>query len=141
MDVEPVAAKANESPEEKLAQWKSEVTGSAPPLFVEPGDKGESEKVTEKAEVSPGAELQQAEGRFEQTQWLSHGCQQSLSLLQREGRGPACRINGLFYWNADDSLILLEVEKAAELPSHGEKDYVCTLNMVRSSLRAHTGSP
>jgi hypothetical protein len=78
VDVEPAAAKANESLEEKLARWKSEILGSAAPLCVEPGGKGGSEKAMEKPEV----EGQHAEDRFKQTQGLSHGCRQSLNLLQ-----------------------------------------------------------
>jgi hypothetical protein len=59
----------------------------------------------------------------------SHGCRQSLTLLQGAGKGPAIKINGLFYYNADDSLILHEVAKAAGLTSHGERDDVFTLYM------------
>jgi hypothetical protein len=69
---------------------------------------------------------QRAEDRFEQVTGLSHGCRQSLPVVQGPGRGPSTIINGLFYWVLEDSLVLHKVAKAAGLESHGSADIVDT---------------
>jgi hypothetical protein len=42
----------------------------------------------------------------------------------REGKGPCRKINGLFHWGLDDSLILHEVARAAGLEGRGDKKKV-----------------
>ncbi len=106
VDVEPKVAKTKETPEERLARWKTEIFGGAAPFPAEPGSEGVSKEATGEKEKPSDVVRQQAEDKFEQTPGLSHGCRQSLALLQGPGKGPATKINGLFYWNADDSLIL-----------------------------------
>jgi hypothetical protein len=136
VDIEPPGAtKTKETPEEKLAQWKLEILGSAATLHVEPDSEGvKEEAIGEKYELSDAAR-QQAEDKFEQTLGLSHECRQSLTLLRGAGVGPATKINGLFHWDADDSLILHKVAKAVGLASHGRKKdvYILYMGEVKSS--------
>ncbi len=60
---------------------------------------------------------------------MSHGCRQSWDLRMREEKGPGRKINGLFYWISEDSLILHEVAKAAGLEGRGYKKKVDSLYM------------
>ncbi len=60
---------------------------------------------------------------------LSHGCRQTWDLQVRGERGATLKIDGLFYWRAEDSLILHEVAKAAGLEGHGMGHRVDTLYM------------
>jgi hypothetical protein len=60
---------------------------------------------------------------------LSHGCRQSWDLRMREEKGPGRKINGLFHWISEDSLVLHEVAKIAGLEGHGSRRKVGTLCM------------
>jgi hypothetical protein len=44
----------------------------------------------------------------------------------REEKGPGRKINGLFHWISEDSLVLHEVARAAGLEGHGPKRKVNT---------------
>jgi hypothetical protein len=89
------------------------------PLPAVAGSKGTRIEARGEKEKPSDALHQQAENRFEQAIGLSHGYRQSLPLLQGLKRGPTTKINGLFYWVVEDSLIRHEVAKAAGLESHG----------------------
>jgi hypothetical protein len=77
----------------------------------------------EKGEIWPSLEEQRrrAEEEYNRLGGLSHGCRQSWDLRMREEKGPDRKINGLFYWISEDSLVLHEVAKAAGLEGHGTK--------------------
>jgi hypothetical protein len=47
----------------------------------------------------------------------------------QEEKGPGRKINGLFHWISEDSLVLHEVAKVAGLEGHGSKRKVSTLCM------------
>jgi hypothetical protein len=80
----------------------------------------------EDGEVWPSLEEQRrrAEEEYEKLGGLSHGCRQSWDLRMREEKGPGRKINGLFHWISDDSLILHEVARAAVLEGRGYKKKV-----------------
>jgi hypothetical protein len=80
----------------------------------------------EKGETWPSLEEQRrrAEEEYNRLGGLSHGCRQSWDLRMREEKGPGRKINGLFYWISEDSLILHEVAKAAGLEGRGYKKKV-----------------
>ncbi len=120
VNVEPATPKAEEPP-----AGEPEAKESVAPLCAEPSSKGEKEK----AEALLEAERQGAEADFEQILDLSHGCRQSLDMLLKGKKGSTRKINWLFYLNTDDSLILHEVARAADLPNHGQRDDVYTLYM------------
>ncbi len=65
-----------------------------------------------------------AEEEYDKLGGLSHGCRQSWDLRMREEKGPGRKINGLFYWISEDSLILREVARAAGLEGGGYKKKV-----------------
>ncbi len=87
------------------------------PNGTEPGSKRE-----ERSEW-PSLEEQRrrAEEEYDKLGGLSHGCRQSWDLRMREEKGPGRKINGLFYWISEDSLVLHEVAKIAGLEGHGSR--------------------
>ncbi len=70
-----------------------------------------------------------AEEEYDKLGGLSHGCMQSWDLRMREEKGPGQKINGLFHWVSEDSLILHEVAKAASLEGRGPARKVNSLCM------------
>ncbi len=80
----------------------------------------------EDGEIWPSLEEQRrrAEEEYERFGGLIHGCRQSWDLKMREGKGPCRKINGLFHWGLDDSLVLHEVARAAGLEGRGDKKKV-----------------
>jgi hypothetical protein len=95
------------------------------PSSAETGDRRE-----EKSEW-PSLEEQRrrAEEEYGKLRGLSHGCRQSWDLRMREEKGPGHKINGLFHWISEDSLVMHEVARAAGLEGHGPKRMVNTLCM------------
>ncbi len=75
------------------------------------------------------AKRRRAEGEYERTMGLSRGCWQTWDLRASGQKGVTLKINGLFHWTSDDSLILHEVAKATGLKGHGEECKVDTLYM------------
>ncbi len=75
----------------------------------------------EERSVWPSLEEQRrrAEEEYGKLGGLSHGCRQSWDLRMQEEKGPGRKINGLFHWISDDSLILHEVARAAGLEGRG----------------------
>ncbi len=65
-----------------------------------------------------------AEEEYDKLGGLIHGCRQSWDLRMREEKGPGRKINGLFHWISEDSLILHEVARAAGLEGRGYKKKV-----------------
>ena len=96
-----------------------------PPSSVKKDDRRED------GELWPSLEEQRrrAEEEYNKLGGLSHGCRQSWDLRMREEKGPGRKINGLFYWISEDSLILHEVAKAAGLEGRGYKKKVDSLYM------------
>jgi hypothetical protein len=90
------------------------------PSSVKEGDRRED------GEVWPSLEEQRrrAEEEYNKLRGLSHGCRQSWDLRMREEKGPGRKINGLFHWISEDSLILHEVARAAGLEGRGYKKKV-----------------
>jgi hypothetical protein len=90
------------------------------PSSVRKGDRRED------GETWPSLEEQRrrAEEEYDKLGGLSHGCRQSWDLRMREEKGPGRKINGLFYWISEDSLILHEVARAAGLEGRGYKKKV-----------------
>ncbi len=95
------------------------------PSSVKKGDRRED------GEVWPSLEEQRrrAEEEYDKLGGLSHGCRQSWDLRMREGKGPGRKINGLFHWISEDSLILHEVARAAGLEGRGSARRVNSLRM------------
>jgi hypothetical protein len=117
VDIEPrIGAPGLETPQ---------VEGDPSPNDAEPGNKRE-----EKSEW-PSLEEQRrrAEEEYDKLWGLSHGCRQSWDLRMREEKGPGRKINGLFHWISEDSLVLHEVAKIAGLEGHGLRRKVGTLCM------------
>ncbi len=85
------------------------------PSSVKKGDKRDD------GEVWPSLEEQRrrADEEYDNLGGLSHGCRQSWDLRMREEKGPGRKINGLFHWISEDSLILHEVARAAGLEGRG----------------------
>jgi hypothetical protein len=81
------------------------------PSGVKKGDRREDR------EEWPSLEEQKrrAEEEYDKLGGLRHGCRQSWDLRMREEKGPGRKINGLFHWISEDSLILHEVARAAGL--------------------------
>ncbi len=75
------------------------------------------------------SQRQRAEEEYDRTKGLSRGCRQSWDLWLKGEKGSTLNINGLFHWKADDSLILHDVAKAANLEGHGSTRKVGTLYM------------
>ncbi len=71
----------------------------------------------------------QAKEEYDKLGGLSHGCRQSWDLRMREEKGPGRKINGLFHWISEDSLILHEVARAAGLEGRGPARKVNSLCM------------
>jgi hypothetical protein len=90
------------------------------PSSIKKGDRRED------GEVWPSLEEQRrrAEEEYDKLGGLSHGCRQSWDLRMREEKGPGRKINGLFHWISEDSLILHEVARAAGLEGRGYKKKV-----------------
>jgi hypothetical protein len=95
------------------------------PSSVKKGDRRED------GEVWPSLEEQRrrAEEEYDKLGGLSHGCRQSWDLRMREEKGPGRKINGLFHWISEDSLILHEVARAAGLEGRGSAWRVNSLRM------------
>jgi len=98
------------------------------PSNVKKDDRGED------GEIWPSLEEQRrrAEEEYNKLGGLSHGCRQSWDLRIREEKGPCRKINGLFHWISEDSLILHEVARAAGLEGRGCKkkvDSPCMMDM------------
>ncbi len=95
------------------------------PSSVKKGDRRED------GEVWPSLEEQrrQAEEEYDKLGGLSHGCRQSWDLRMREEKGPGRKINGLFHWISEDSLILHEVARAAGLEGRRSARRVNSLRM------------
>ncbi len=79
-----------------------EVEEGSIPIRAEPGSRGEKEK----AEVSLEDQRRRAEEEYDRTRGLSHDCRQSWDLRPRGEKGSGLKINGLFHWALDNSLIL-----------------------------------
>jgi hypothetical protein len=114
-----------ETPEEKLDRWK------ASPLPAVAGSDGANIEAIGEKEKPSDIWSQQAEDRFEQTIVLSHWswCLKTLALQQGSGRNWAIKINRLFQWKKQKSLILHEVAKAAGLESSEKRSVVDTIYM------------
>jgi hypothetical protein len=99
--------------------------GDQSPNGAELGDKRE-----ERSEW-PSLEKQRrrAEEEYDKLGGLSHGCRQSWDLRMREEKGPCRKINKLFHWISEDSLVLHEVAKNTGLEGHGLRQKVGTLCM------------
>jgi hypothetical protein len=95
------------------------------PSSVKRGDRRED------GEMWPSLEEQRrrAEEEYDKLGGLSHGCRQSWDLRMREEKGPGRKINGLFHWISEDSLILHEVARAAGLEGRGSARRVNSLRM------------
>jgi hypothetical protein len=95
------------------------------PSGVKKGDRREDR------EEWPSLEEQRrrAEEEYDKLGGLSHGCRQSWDLRMREEKGPGRKINGLFHWISEDSLILHEVARAAGLEGRGSMRRVNSLCM------------
>jgi hypothetical protein len=94
--------------------------GSQEEVNPSPSSAKEGDRREEKNEW-PSLEEQRrrAEEEYDKLGGLSHGCRQSWDLRMWEVKGPGRKINGLFHWISEDSLILHEVVRAAGLEGHG----------------------
>jgi hypothetical protein len=95
-----------------------------------PSSAGKGDRREERNEW-PSLEEQRrrAEEEYDKLRGLSHGCRQSWDLRMREEKGPGLKINGLFHWISEDSLVLHEVARAAGLEGHGPMRRVNALCM------------
>jgi hypothetical protein len=95
--------------------------GSQEEADPSPSSAKEGDRREEKNEW-PSLEEQRrrAEEEYDKLGGLSHGCRQSWDLRMREERGPGRKINRLFHWISEDSLILHEVARAAGLEGRAE---------------------
>jgi hypothetical protein len=110
--------------------------GDPSPNSAELGDKRE-----EKNEwPSLVDQRRRAEEEYDKLRGLSHGCRQSWDLRMREEKGPGRKINGLFHWISEDSLVLHEMAKNAGLEGHGLRRRVDTLSCGVWNLHVHIGS-
>ncbi len=117
VDIEPrTGTLGSETPQEE---------GDPSPSSAESGDRRE-----EKNEwPSLQEQRRRAEEEYDKLGGLSHGCRQSWDLRMREEKGPGHKINGLFHWISEGSLVLHEVAKSAGLEGHGPRRKVSTLCM------------
>ncbi len=99
--------------------------GDPSPSSAETGDR--REEINEWPSLEE--QRRRAEEEYGKLGGLSHGCRQSWDLKLREEKGPGRKINGLFHWISEDSLVLHEVVRAAGLEGHGPKRKVNTLCM------------
>jgi hypothetical protein len=99
--------------------------GDPSPRSAEKGDRREEKNEWPSLEE----QRRRAEEEYDKLGGLSHGCRQSWDLRMREEKGPGCKINGLFHWISEDSLVLHEVARAAGLEGHGPRRKVNTLCM------------
>jgi hypothetical protein len=104
--------------------------GSREEANPSPSSTKEGDRREEKNEW-PSLEEQRrrAEEEYDKLGGLSHGCRQSWDLRMREEKGPGRKINGLFHWISEDSLILHEVARAAGLEGRGPARRVNSLCM------------
>jgi hypothetical protein len=110
--------------------------GDPSPNSAELGDKRE-----EKNEwPSLVDQRRRAEEEYDKLRGLSHGCRQSWDLRMREEKGPGRKINGLFHWISEDSLVLHEMAKTAGLEGHGLRRRVDTLSCGVWNPHVHIGS-
>ncbi len=99
--------------------------GDPSPSSAEKGDRREERNEWPSLEE----QRRRAEEEYDKLGGLSHGCRQSWDLRMREEKGPGRKINGLFHWISEDSVMLHEVARAAGLEGHGPRRKVNTLCM------------
>ncbi len=99
--------------------------GDPSPSSAERGDRREERNEWPSLEE----QRRRAEEENDKLGGLSHGCRQSWDLRMREEKGPGRKINGLFHWISEDSLVLHEVARAAGLEGHRPMRRVNTLCM------------
>jgi hypothetical protein len=99
--------------------------GDPSPSSAEKGDRREERNEWPSLEE----QRRRAKEEYSKLGGLSHGCRQSWDLRMREETGPGRKINGLFHWISEDSLVLHEVARAAGLEGHGPRRKLNTLCM------------
>ncbi len=104
---------------------KSQEEANPSPSSAKKGDRREERNEWSSLEE----QRRRAEEEYDKLGGLSHGCRQSWDLRMREERRPGRKINGLFHWISEDSLILHEVARAAGLEGRGPVRRVNSLCM------------